>query len=193
MQKTQSLHKKTKESFVEDLKNYKPTNKKEEEHQNTILKFLNEKDNNFDRGNLEGHITGSSWLVNRNKTKTLLTHHRKLNKWLQLGGHADGSPDVLDVAIREAQEESGIEEIKPLYSTIFDIDVHLIPDRTTKGEPEHYHYDIRYLLYTDNENFQISKESINLKWICIKEIDDFSTPPSLDRMIKKWKNLVSDS
>lgn len=181
--------KKQKQLLINNLQNYTPHTNTELEHKNNILKFLNEKDNNFDRSNLEGHITGSAFLLNKDKTKILLHHHRKLDKWLQFGGHADGSPNILSVAIREAQEESGIQNITPVKESIFDVDVHIIPEKTTKGEPKHFHYDIRYLLWTPSEKFNISSESIDLKWIHINEIEDFINTEAFMRMINKWKNI----
>ena len=73
-------------------------------------------------------LTGSSWIVDATKGLTLLTHHRKLNKWLQLGGHADGLSDVFLVALKEAQEEFGLQKIHPLSEEIFDVDIHLVPE-----------------------------------------------------------------
>ena len=66
------------------------------------------------RTQLSGHLTGSAWIVDASRTRTLLTHHRKLDKWLQLGGHADGDPDLLAVALREGREESGLTRLRPV-------------------------------------------------------------------------------
>lgn len=88
--------------------------------------------------------------------------HRKLKRWVQPGGHADGQCDTLSVALREAEEESGISGISPISEDIFDIDIHLIPARP--GEEAHYHYDIRYLLRAPHENVVISDESDALEW-----------------------------
>ena len=89
----------------------------------TILTFVDTYEDCFERSLEVGHITGSCWLLNKNRSKSLLLHHAKLDKWLQLGGHCDGDPDVLAVAIKEAQEESGILGIVPVHPNIFDIDV----------------------------------------------------------------------
>ena len=93
------------------------------------------------------HVTGSAWVVDRDRTHALLTHHRKLDKWLQLGGHADGDSDILRVALREAREESSLEAIRAVSEEIFDVDIHTIPARG--GELEHFHYDVRFLLEGD--------------------------------------------
>src|SRR5579871_3475936 len=115
-------------SLQELLAQYAPLYVAECAYKNTILDFLDQYPNAFERSLEVGHITASAWLVNKDNTKALLTHHRKLNMWVQLGGHCDGNTDALAVAIREAQEESGIMNIKPVTGAIFDIDVHLISE-----------------------------------------------------------------
>src|SRR5687768_7207233 len=123
------------------LSHYQPFDEQEYAYKEKIITFLNEYDDAFERFLEVGHITASAWLINKENTHALLMHHRKLNMWVQLGGHCDGNADALAVAIKEAQEESGIMDIKPVMSEIFDIDVHVIPEN--KKEKAHYHYDIR--------------------------------------------------
>src|SRR5579871_4499535 len=127
------------------LENYVPTIQ-EASYQKKILFFINQYPDCFERSLKVGHITASAWLLNKDNSKALLMHHKKLGIWVQPGGHCDGNPDVLSVALKEAQEESGIQAIEPLSLSIFDIDIHAIP--AIKTEPAHYHYDIRFLLHT---------------------------------------------
>ncbi|MBQ8480058.1 MAG: NUDIX hydrolase [Akkermansia sp.] len=142
-----------------------------------VLKFVCSTPDCFERSHESGHITGSAWLINRNGDKTLLTLHRKLKLWVQPGGHADGDGDVLRVAMREAQEESGIADPVPLSTRIYDIDIHTIPARPQCGEPEHLHYDIRYLLQAPHEQYVISDESDALGWFSMEELLHL-TPPA---------------
>jgi 8-oxo-dGTP pyrophosphatase MutT (NUDIX family) len=138
----------------------------------------------FERSLLTGHITASALIVNKQRTHTLLTHHHKLEKWLQLGGHSDGDPDPLSVALREAKEESGVEKITPVSESIFDVDVHAIPAR--KNEPEHFHYDIRFLFEADDtEPLTISSESKDLAWVPLIKIEEYTTEESIVRMVRK--------
>lgn len=130
----------------------------------TMLQFICNTPDCFERSQKTGHITGSAWLVNPGGNKVLLTLHHKLGRWMQTGGHADGDSNPLRVALREAGEESGISGIVPVNRDIFDIDIHLIPARPEKGESAHYHYDIRYLLQAPHEIFVISPESDDLAW-----------------------------
>jgi hypothetical protein len=97
----------------------------------------------FERSCVPGHFTGSAWLVDRTGQRVLLTHHRKLDRWLQLGGHADGDGDLAGVALREAEEESGLTDLV-VEPEIFDLDRHVIPARG--NEPEHWHYDVRFVV-----------------------------------------------
>ncbi len=137
------------------------------------------------RHRAEGHATGSAWIVNPGGDKALLTHHRKLARWLQLGGHGEGEPDPFSVAWREAREESGIEALAPLGQEIFDLDRHWIPARP--GEEGHWHWDFRYAFRAGTEQFRISEESLGLAWIEITEISENFEDPSLARMARKWR------
>ena len=130
-----------------------------------------------------GHVTGSAWIVNRTGDRVLLTHHRKLGRWLQPGGHCDGDPDTLEVALREAREESGL-DVRALDEAIFDLDVHLIPART--GEPAHYHYDVRFLVQAMEDRFRVSEESCALAWVPADRVGVFTSDESVLRMARKW-------
>src|SRR3990167_10803194 len=172
-------------ALINLLENYFPDDSQEVTFKKQILNFINKYPNCFERSLETGHITASAWLVNKDGTEALLMHHRKLDNWFQLGGHCDGNPDVLSVAIKEAQEESGIQNISALSNDIFDIDIHLIPANTK--EKEHYHYDIRFLLQvTSDEKVIKNSESKELRWIS----KDFTKLPtnnsSVVRMFNKW-------
>src|SRR3954463_9092998 len=104
-----------------------------------VIRFVTAHPDCLERSCVPGHLTGSAWIVSPDRSRTLLTHHLKLDKWLQLGGHADDDPDLLAVALREAREESGLTRLRVVSPAIFDFDRHLIPARKT--EPEHFHYD----------------------------------------------------
>jgi 8-oxo-dGTP pyrophosphatase MutT (NUDIX family) len=151
----------------------------------SFLDLLNHQ-NCFHRTHLPGHITGSSWIVNTDRTKSLLVHHAKLNKWVQPGGHADGEENILNVALREAEEETGLTKLNP-RKEIFDVDIHLIPER--KDFPAHFHYDIRFLVEADEtEKVVVSDESHDVKWISLQELENFTKERSVLRMKDKLAN-----
>ena len=146
--------------------------------------FVAQHEDCFERSQLAGHVTGSAWLLNSTGTHVLLTHHRKLDIWVQLGGHADGDPNPLNVALREANEESGIANITTIADTLFDIDIHLIPARNS--EPAHYHYDARFLLQTTTSDaYLVSDESHALEWVDINRIEHKTAEASMLRMAHK--------
>ncbi len=122
--------------------------------------------------------------MNATRTHTLLTHHLKLEKWLQLGGHADGESDLLDVAAREAGEESGLASLRPLHRAIFDVDRHLIPARD--AAPAHDHYDLRFIFEADGrERVIVSTESKALAWIELARVAALNPEESMARMVRK--------
>ncbi len=150
-----------------------------------FMAFLRSSPAVFERSHPPGHFTGSAWLVSADGARVLLTHHRKLGRWLQLGGHADGDPDLARVALREAEEESGLAGLE-VEGGIFDLDRHAIPARG--ADPEHWHYDVRYVVRaTASEAFAVSEESLELAWVDIAAIaGDAGMDESLRRMARRW-------
>lgn len=159
--------------------------------QRFIPQFLSliESNEAYLRTHVPGHITASAWIIDASREYVLLTHHAKLNKWLQPGGHADGDEDVLRVALREAEEETGVKNFTLLHAGIFDLDIHPIPER--KDFVAHDHYDIRFLLQADrDEPLVITEESHDLAWVKIKELAAYNDSPSLQRMAEKVRSLL---
>ena len=159
-----------------------------------FLELLGEGAEAFRRERLAGHVTSGVWLVSAEGARVLMTHHRKLERWLQLGGHADGDTDMARVALKEAEEESGLPGLSVEGDSIFDLDRHWIPVR---GQvPGHWHYDVRYLVRAGvDERFVVSAESHDLAWRDIGVIAaDPGVDPSMRRMAGKWlaKNLLQE-
>ena len=174
------------DSLRQLLQNYQPT-AEELVFKDRMLAFLAEHTDAFERSLQVGHFTASAWLVSRDGSQALLMHHAKLHLWVQLGGHADGDTNLLAVAIKEAQEESGIEGIAPMSPEIFDIDIHAIPSNSK--EPAHEHFDVRFFLQvTSDEQFIQNRESKELRWIG-KDASQLPTDQrSVVRMFEKWCN-----
>lgn len=140
-----------------------------------------------------GHITASAWIVAADRDAVLLTHHRKLGRWLQLGGHVDGESRIERAALREAQEESGMArfgfvgwagtELVPL-----DLDVHPIPARGQ--EPQHDHWDVRFLLRAaPGQHLAMSPESNDLRWFAADELSAVTDERSVLRLHQKTQQL----
>ena len=145
--------------------------------------FLDSHPDCFHRSCRVGHITGSAWIVDMAGDRVLLAHHRKLGRWLQPGGHSDGDPDTLAVALREAREESGL-DVQALDDAIFDIDVHGIPAHGP--EHAHLHFDVRFLVQAEDDRFRVSDESHALAWVPAVGVDSLTDEESVLRMARKW-------
>jgi len=166
------------------LEKYNPT-PEEVYFKQEMIEFAHANEDCFERSLQIGHFTASAWLVNKDNSKALLMHHTKLDSWFQLGGHCDGDSDVLAVAIKEAQEESGIQGIEAVRTEIFDIDVHTIPH--VKDIPEHVHYDVRFLLRVNSDEDVIqNRESKELRWIGKDSAELPTNERSVTRMFDKW-------
>src|SRR5262245_38900803 len=133
--------------ILRQLRAHHPFDEREHRMLEQITDFVSAHEACFDRNLPTGHLTGSAWIVDRERSHTLLTHHAKLDIWVQLGGHVEDDPDMLSAAWREAREESGLSGARPISSRIFDVDIHEIP--ATPKEPAHFHFDIRYLFEAD--------------------------------------------
>lgn len=148
--------------------------------------FLRRRPDCFSRRCTEGHITASAWVLNPARTHALMTHHRGLDRWFQLGGHLeDHDADLLAAALREVREESGLEEVRALSPAIFDLDRHLIPERDT--EPAHFHYDVRYLFEADLVAPQVSSESHAVEWVALGRIASLNDSESVLRMVRRGR------
>lgn len=146
----------------------------------------------FRRDCWPSHFTGSAWLVSVDGRRALLTHHRKLDRWLQLGGHANGDVDLRAVALREAIEESGLGGLQ-VDAGIFDIDRHVIPARG--AEPEHWHYDVRFVVRAGtDERYAVSAESKALAWVEVEALTQrVDIDESLRRMAMRWMERAQSS
>lgn len=138
-----------------------------------------------------GHVTGSAFLVDPASGRVLLHHHRRLGRWLQLGGHDAGEHDPLATALREAAEESGLTDVEPLSPAILDVDVHEIP--AARGEPAHLHHDVRYALRTASPEAiaRDDAESLDLAWLPLDEAARRMAEPGADRALRRLAELLA--
>jgi 8-oxo-dGTP pyrophosphatase MutT (NUDIX family) len=177
--------------MLEALEKYTPSDA-EKNHWSDIRALIENHLGCFDRTYFNpGHITGSALLVSADGSCILMNHHKFLNIWICFGGHADGETDILNVARREVIEESGIADIEPVITDIFDVDIHPIPFNAKKNEPPHKHFDIRYLFRVRNvvnENFALSDESCNLRWCSYEEARKLAShnDAGMHRLLDKW-------
>ncbi|SMG40734.1 NUDIX domain-containing protein [Marivirga sericea] len=176
---------------MELLKNYIPVSETEQRYKEKMLELYETKgEQAFNRSNLEAHFTASAWIVDPYSKEILLLHHKKLNKWLQPGGHADGETNLEAVARKEVKEETALENLHLIRDEIFDIDIHLIPEN--KGIPQHEHFDVRFAYFcNDIEKTQINFESNDFHWINLDKVESLTNEPSILRMKAKSKLLLN--
>jgi 8-oxo-dGTP pyrophosphatase MutT (NUDIX family) len=159
----------------------------------TFHEFVKRKSTNsvFSRNNFDGHFTASAFLMNESRTKLLFLTHKKLNRWLQPGGHIDETDtSILGAALREITEETGLQRsaIELVIIDIFDLDAHIIPDNPIKNEPAHVHYDVRYLFEVTNESgINVNKsEAEELAWLSLEDVQNLT---GFERVVEKLKIL----
>jgi 8-oxo-dGTP pyrophosphatase MutT (NUDIX family) len=177
------------------LKIYRTAHPNEDKTVDRIEELVTTHEDCLLRTCVPGHITASVWIVDSSHQRFLLTHHRKLQRWLQLGGHVDGEPYVDRAALREAQEESGISDFKfaglSAHSPrIIDLDVHRIPAHG--AEPEHHHHDVRFTLIAQHDELRISSESLDLRWFERHELAGVSDEESILRLARKAFAALDD-
>ena len=180
--------------WINDIKNYTPYNEQEETDKRLILQCLDIYDNLLSRENVLAHITSSGYIINESKNKVLMVHHNIYKTWSWTGGHADNDSDLLYVSIKEAKEETGIQNIKPLSKNIFSLDVlpvigHI---KNNKYVSAHLHLSVAYLLEADerDELFIKADENSGVKWIPIDKIHEYSNEPDMVKLYCKVNEIL---
>lgn len=181
--------------IIEEIKKYRPCNAQEQRDQALILDFLEKNGDAFLRSNLLAHMTASSWIVNPERTKTLMVYHNLYDSWSWTGGHADGETDLLSVALREAREETGIEHVRPLSPEIFSLEVLTVDGHEKRGEyvPSHLHMNVTYLLESEeSDTLHICREeNSGVAWFTLEEALKASSEPwFVERIYKKLNNKL---
>lgn len=174
------------ETLLAQLRAYEPADAREAMHHRDIVNLLTAGEEAFTRGHFApGHITASLFIVDEPMQHLLLHHHRRLDRWLQMGGHVEGHEEPERAALREGREESGLADLELVIGGIFDLDVHAIP--AAKGEPDHRHFDVRYLARTATpEAIAIDRnESRELAWVPLAEAETRMNEAASSRVIGK--------
>lgn len=174
----------SREELIDSLARHVPFDDTEREMTQRLLAFVEAHEDCFRRSLRTGHLTGSAWIVDRTRRRALLVHHKRLDRWMQPGGHWEQDDSLLETARREALEETGATSLRALGEDIFDVDVHPIPARG--AEPAHFHYDVRFLFEADpDEPLTVSSESHAVEWVDLSRLDEYSREPSVTRMAAK--------
>lgn len=178
------------QQLISEITKYTPVNAQEAADKQLILSALQSETDIFLRSNLSRHITASAWVVNKRFDRVLMVYHKIYNSWSWLGGHADGDEDLLSVAIREVQEESGIRNVVPISREIYSLEALTVDGHEKKGSyvPSHLHLNVTYLLMADDtERLKIKEdENSGVAWFGLEEALQKSTEPwFVERIYKK--------
>lgn len=185
--------------FIDSIKSFIPCNEQEEKDKAVFFNCLKVFEDVLTRKNLIAHLTSSAFTVNRTRDKVLVVHHNIYNSWSWTGGHADGEEDLLTVAIKELEEETGVTNIKLVSPEIFSLDVLPVLGHMRKGEyvSPHLHLSVAFLIEADENDALIVKEDENsgVKWIPLDKLNVYSNEPHMhkvyDKFVLKIKELSS--
>lgn len=178
-----------KNNLIEMIQNYNPYNPQEEADKVSFLQFLSSQEDVSTRKNLMGHLTASAWIINRNGNKALMVYHNIYNSWSWTGGHSDGELNLLEVAIKEAKEETGIELITPYFKDIFSLEVLNVEGHIKRNHyvSSHLHYNVTYLLIADDTQ-QVThnpEENADVKWFDLEAAVEESSEPYMKMIYSK--------
>lgn len=177
--------------LADALRRHAPADAAEAAHRDAILALVETEPACFSRTTwVPGHVTGSAFILRPDTGAVLLHHHRRLDAWLQMGGHDDGEHDPAATALREGAEESGLPDLTFLSPGILDLDVHEIPAR--KDQPAHRHHDVRYALATRTPDaiLRDAEESLDLRWFALDEAERLMDDPGASRALEKIRRLL---
>ena len=177
------------------IEKYRPFNEQERRDKELILKFLRENEDAFERSNATAHMTSSAWVINRDASKVLMVYHKIYDSWSWTGGHADGERDMLALAIREVQEETGVKNVKPVSDDIYSLEILTVVGHEKRGEyvSSHLHMNVTYLLRADEEeNLHICEdENSGVAWFTLDGALAASTEPwFVERIYKKLNDKL---
>jgi len=183
-------------NWIESIKNYNPYNEQEKKDKEIILECINKFYNVLTRDNKVAHITSSAFVVNKTRDKALMVYHNIYNSWSWTGGHADGEKDLLAVALREVQEETGVKNLMPISEKIFSLDVLPVIGHVKRGEyvSSHLHLSVAYLVEGDESEKLIVKadENSGVKWMPIDGINKWCNEEHMKKVYEKIVCKMND-
>ncbi len=185
-------------NLKEQIENYVPYNEQEKNDKEMMIEYMNTFSDVLTRENKMCHFTASNWIVNKEKSKVLMIYHNIYKSWAWTGGHADGDSNLLHVALKEAQEETGLKNLKVISNGIFGIQI-LTVDSHIKREkfiPSHLHLDCCFLLQAnENETLKVKEdENSAVEWIdidkAIEITNELKMKPIYSKLNKKLKQEI---
>lgn len=181
------------ESLLRQVREHRAADPLEEEHRQAFIELLERASDPASRTHFEpGHVTASVYVVDPATSRLLLHHHRRLDRWLQMGGHIEADETPQQAALREGAEESGLGDLELLTDSIVDLDVHFIPGSEKKGEPGHHHFDVRYVATTAAPAAiaLAAAESKGLEWLELDRAEALMNEAAATRVILKIRRML---
>ncbi len=171
------------------IENYKPVNEQEEKDRELMLKYIDTFDDVLTRNNEMCHFTASNWIVNKDRTKVIMIYHNIYKSWAWTGGHADGDSDLLHVARKEAEEETGLSNLKLLSDGIYGLQILTVDPHIKRGKfvASHVHLDCCFLFEANEKDLLRIKEDENsgVKWVDITLVNDLTNEEKMKPIYKK--------
>ena len=178
----------------EQIEHFEPFNEQERVDKEMMLEYINTFTDVLTRGNKMCHFTASNWIVNKERTKVLMIYHNIYQSWAWTGGHADGDGNLLHVALKEAQEETGLNHLKVLKQEIYSLEILTVDSHIKRGNfvPSHLHLDCCYLLEADeNEQLKVKEdENSGVKWIDINKVIEITNEPKMIPIYQKLNDKL---
>ena len=185
-------------NYVEEIINFKPSCKQEENDKKLMLELINKYgDEILYRESELFHITSSSFTMNKTLDKVLMVHHNIYNSWSWIGGHADGEENLLSVSLRGIQEESGVSKMKAERDKAISLDILTTNGHIKRGKyvSSHLHLNISYYIIADeDEELHIKPdENSGVKWIPVDELEVYVTEPDMLVIYKKILHKIKEN
>ncbi|SDP15369.1 NUDIX hydrolase [Clostridium gasigenes] len=182
--------------WINSIIRYKTFNEQEEKDKKIILKCIKTFEDILTRNNEIVHMTSSAFVINKKRDKVLMIHHNIYNSWSWTGGHCDGDADLLKVAIKELEEETGVTDIKVIVPNIFSLDVLQVKSHIKKGKyvAPHLHLSSAYLLEANEEQELVVKEDENsgVKWIELDKLEEYTiNEPHMQKLYSKFIEKIN--
>ena len=179
---------KTIEDIKRELEAFVPVNQQEEKDKEVTLKYLHDFPNILTRENEYGHLTSSSLIFNKDRSKTLFAYHNIYKSWTWTGGHCDGDADLLHVALKEAKEETGVDCV-PITDKFVAVDILPVFGHVKRGKyvSSHQHINFTFIFEADENQELVSKpdENSGVKWIPIDKLEEYVSEPPMIPVFKK--------
>ncbi len=183
-------------NLKEEIEKYEPYNEQERKDKELMLEYINTFDDVLTRKNRMCHFTASNWIVNKERTKVLMIYHNIYKSWAWTGGHSDGDSNLLHVAQKEAEEETGLNNLKLLSDGIYGIQIVAVDSHIKRGEfvSSHVHLDCCYLFEADENDALRIKEDENsgVKWVDIDEAVNLTNEEKMKTIYQKLNEKLKN-